>query len=56
MKLARTLLLISLPLWPSAAPAAESSRAAPLGWLNWNQGVSEASATKRPILVDVYTD
>ena len=56
MKFARTLLLISLPLWPSAVPAAESGRGAPPGWLSWNQGVAEASSTRRPILVDVYTD
>ena len=55
MKFVRTLLLLSLPLWPASAPAAEAGRAE-LGWLNWNQGVSEASITKRPILVDVYTD
>ncbi len=54
MKLVRALLLISLPLWPSAAPA--GGRAEPLGWLGWDQGMSEASATGRPILVDVYTD
>ena len=55
MKLARTLLLISLPLWPTASPAAEAGRAE-LAWLGWNQGIAEASATKRPLLVDVYTD
>jgi len=56
MRFARTLLLISLPLWSSAAVAGASGRAEPLGWLNWDQGMSEASVTGRPILVDVYTD
>jgi thioredoxin-related protein len=56
MKLTWTLLLILLPPWPQAVPTAEAGGAAPLGWLSWNQGMSEASATKRPILVDVYTD
>jgi thioredoxin-related protein len=56
MKWVWTLALLSLPLLPVAAPAAESGRSAPLNWLGWNQGVSEASASKRPILVDVYTD
>jgi thioredoxin-related protein len=55
MKLAWMLLLIALAPWPAAAPAAESGRAE-LGWLNWNQGISEASITRRPILIDVYTD
>jgi thioredoxin-related protein len=56
MKLTWMLLLIALPLHPPAARAAEAGGSAPLGWLNWNQGISEASITKRPILVDVYTD
>jgi thioredoxin-related protein len=50
MKLARTLLLITLPLLPGAAHGAE------LNWLPWNEGVSEATTTGRPLLVDVYTD
>jgi len=56
MKLARTLLLIPLLLWPVAAAAGAPGRAEPLSWLHWDQGMSEASATRRPILVDVYTD
>ncbi len=56
MKLVPTLLLISLSLLPAVAPAAGSGPAAPLDWLKWNQGVSEAVSAKRPILVDVYTD
>ena len=56
MRLARTLLLILLPLWPATAPAAEPARAGAPGWLAWDQGMAEASATNRPILVDVYTD
>ena len=56
MKLAWMLLLLALPMRPPAAVAAESRGAAPLGWLTWNQGISEASITKRPVLVDVYTD
>ena len=54
MKLAWMLLLFTLALRPPAVLAAESG--SPLGWLNWDQGLSEASITKRPILVDVYTD
>ncbi|HEY2954668.1 MAG TPA: thioredoxin fold domain-containing protein [Candidatus Eisenbacteria bacterium] len=54
MKLALTLLLISLPL--SLSHAGPAGRAEPLGWLNWDQGMSEASITRRPILVDVYTE
>lgn len=56
MKLALTLLLISFSLWPAMAAAADSGPVAPLDWLKWNQGVSEAASAKRPILVDVYTD
>ena len=55
MRLARTLLLILLPLWPAASATAETGRTE-LRWLSWNQGVAEAAASKRPILVDVYTD
>src|SRR5262249_52298361 len=55
MRLAWTLLLTLLPLWPAASTAAEAGRTE-LRWFNWNQGVAEAAATKRPILVDVYTD
>ena len=38
MRLARTLLLILLPLWPATAPAAEPARAGAPGWLAWDQG------------------
>jgi thioredoxin-related protein len=51
MKLLRTLL--ALAFWPALAHAAPAGE---VGWLNWNQGVSEAALTGRPILVDVYTD
>ena len=56
MRLARTLFCFSLLVWPAFPAAAESGRAGPVGWVNWNQGISEAAITKRPILVDVYTD
>src|SRR5262249_48666040 len=39
----------------AAAPAAEPARTE-LRWFGWNQGAAEAAASKRPILVDVYTD
>ena len=52
MKLAWTLLLLSLPGWAAAADTGRSD----LTWLSWNAGMAEASATKRPILIDVYTD
>jgi len=55
MKSAWTLLLIPLLLWPASAAAAEPARAE-LSWLDWNQGVAEAASTKRPMLIDVYTD
>jgi len=54
MRIARTLLLILLALWPASSPAAEPR--ADLRWFSWNQGIAEASASKRPILIDVYTD
>jgi thioredoxin-related protein len=52
MKLAWTLLLLLLPGWTAAAESGRSD----LTWLNWNAGIAEASASKRPILIDVYTD
>ncbi len=55
MRFVWTLLLIALPLWPAAASAGEPPRTE-LRWFAWNQGTAEASASKRPILVDVYTD
>ncbi len=39
-----------------AAVAAPALGADQVGWLRWNQGISEAAITARPILVDVYTD
>ena len=51
MKLTWILLIVSLPLAPRAAAAGES-----VGWLPWNQAMSEAVASGRPLLVDVYTD
>jgi thioredoxin-related protein len=45
--LAALLPVVSLPT---------ASRGEELRWRDWNSGLKEASSTKRPILVDVYTD
>jgi thioredoxin-related protein len=43
---------------PPANRAAASGRAGALSpsWQDWNQGLSEARRTQRPMVVDVYTD
>jgi thioredoxin-related protein len=41
------LLLLTIP---GAAPADD------LRWREWNAGLKEAAASKRPVIVDVYTD
>jgi thioredoxin-related protein len=51
--LLRTLLLAGAMVCGAAVSAhAEGG----LHWLDWNAGVKDAEATKRPMLVDVYTD
>ena len=37
-------------------PPSGIARAEEIRWRDWNSGLKEASSTKRPILVDVYTD
>ena|SRR2546426_8717220 len=56
MKRFSTLLLLSLLLSPALGRAGTPRRAEEPGWLTWDQGMSEASSTGRPMLVDVYTD
>jgi len=48
---AATLVLISLAI---AAPARTAPETA--AWLGWNAGLKRAADTRRPVLVDVYTD
>ncbi len=52
----RWLPLLALPVFLAAAIPARAGGAGEIGWLNWNQGISEAAITHRPIVVDVYTD
>jgi len=56
MKIARILLLLALPLSMAAISSARAGSAPEAGWRGWNRGLSEAAATGRPILVDVYTN
>jgi thioredoxin-related protein len=56
MKIAPAPLAIAALLCLPFAPPAMAGAAGEVGWLNWNQGMSEAAITHRPILVDVYTD
>jgi thioredoxin-related protein len=35
---------------------APASHAAEINWREWNAGLAEAAASKRPVVVDVYTD
>ncbi len=49
-----TVLLAALLLSPAAAPAAPGPAA--IAWRSWDAGMREAVASKRPVLVDVYTD
>jgi thioredoxin-related protein len=55
MRIVGTLLVVALSLSPSWTAAAGSGAAA-LDWLTWDRGIAEATSSKRPILVDVYTD
>lgn len=52
MNLSRTSFLLSMLVVLGADPA----RAAEFSWKSWNEGMAEARATGRPVLVDVYTD
>jgi len=52
MRYARPLFAAALLLAALTPPA----RAAEVRWRKWNEGLSEAAATGRPVLVDVYTD
>jgi thioredoxin-related protein len=52
--LRRATLLITLCL--IAAPAAGFAAAPGLAWKAWDQGLEEAKASGRPVVVDVYTD
>src|SRR5262245_47445683 len=38
------------------APRAQAAESKGVAWGGWDSGLREASATKRPVLVDVYTD
>src|SRR4029077_12479238 len=50
--LSASLLAAALAL-ATFAPAAY---AAEINWRDWNTGLAEAAASKRPVVVDVYTD
>lgn len=40
---------------PKGAPPRAAEAVAP-DWRNWNDGLRQAGATKKPVIVDVYTD
>lgn len=44
--------------WPAGltAPARATAVESAFRWRAWDEGLREAAATKRPVLVDVYTD
>ena len=51
MKRLLLLCLIALPVLPSPVLAGASP-----AWLSWDEGLRQAQATSRPVVVDVYTD
>jgi len=53
--LRRIPLLLALCLFVAPAPAGAAA-ASGLAWKAWDQGLDEAKASGRPVIVDVYTD
>ena len=43
-------------LFASPASAAATGSTSGVRWRSWNEGLREAAASNRPVLVDVYTD
>lgn len=52
----RNALLTALVALPIPALATQAAAAGGVGWRSWDQGLAEAGAQNKPVLVDVYTD